>query len=341
MTAIDRRAQPVVIEKFDQTGLDGIQQNFEALFGDNVQGLRLNEFEGELAELVDADRSYLTTDDEGALSVQEIPIPATDGGTGHVIFVVGDLLSADTTTSLSRVAAVAAGRVLRAAGTSTLPAYSAFTIPNTFAQGDTVYASAADTLTALPKDTNATRSLTNTGASNNPAWAQVNLANGVSGDLPFANLVPATAASKLVGRGAAAGAGDFEEVTLGTGLTMTGTTLSGSAGGGVGGSDTQVQFNDAGAFAGDAGLTYNKTTDVLSVGAVTLADAGNIVVGSSTGTKIGTATSQKLGFYNATPVVQGASVADATGGAIIDAEARTAINALISRIEALGLIATV
>lgn len=45
--------------------------------------------------------------------------------------------------------------------------------------------------------------------------------------------------------------------------------------------------------------------------------------------------------YNATPMVQGASVADATGGAIIDAEARTAINALISRIEATGLIATV
>jgi len=36
----------------------------------------------------------------------------------------------------------------------------------------------------------------------------------------------------------------------------------------------------------------------------TLGDAWNIVVGTSTGTKIGTATSQKLGFFNATPVVQ-------------------------------------
>jgi len=33
-----------------------------------------------------------------------------------------------------------------------------------------------------------------------------------------------------------------------------------------GGSDTQVQFNDAGAFGGDAGMTYNKTTDNLTVG---------------------------------------------------------------------------
>jgi len=32
-----------------------------------------------------------------------------------------------------------------------------------------------------------------------------------------------------------------------------------------GGSDTYVQFNDGGVFGGDAGLTYNKTTDTLSV----------------------------------------------------------------------------
>lgn len=40
-----------------------------------------------------------------------------------------------------------------------------------------------------------------------------------------------------------------------------------SGGGGTpGGSDTQVQFNDGGDFGGDAGLTYNKTTDVLTAG---------------------------------------------------------------------------
>lgn len=39
-------------------------------------------------------------------------------------------------------------------------------------------------------------------------------------------------------------------------------------GGTPGGSDTQVQFNDGGAFGGDAGLTYNKTTDVLTAGGV-------------------------------------------------------------------------
>ena len=46
-----------------------------------------------------------------------------------------------------------------------------------------------------------------------------------------------------------------------------GTLQWAAAGGSAAGSDTQVQFNDGGtSFGGDAGLTYNKTTDVLSVG---------------------------------------------------------------------------
>jgi hypothetical protein len=43
-------------------------------------------------------------------------------------------------------------------------------------------------------------------------------------------------------------------------------TVSGGPGGSPGGSNTQIQFNDSTAFGGDAGLTYDKTTDTLSVG---------------------------------------------------------------------------
>ncbi len=92
---------------------------------------------------------------------------------------------------------------------------------------------------------------------------------------------------------------------------------------------------------GTSGLAIDNVGDSTFDGNITLADAKNIILNTSTGTKIGTSTTQKIGFYNATPISQGASVADATGGATVDAEARTAINALISRIEALGLIATV
>lgn len=46
-------------------------------------------------------------------------------------------------------------------------------------------------------------------------------------------------------------------------------------GGTPGGSDTQIQFNDAGAFGGDVDLTYNKTTNLLTTkGDVRLDDGG-------------------------------------------------------------------
>jgi len=54
-------------------------------------------------------------------------------------------------------------------------------------QGDMLYASAASTLAALPKDVNATRYLSNRGTFNNPSWSLINLTNGVENILPPAN----------------------------------------------------------------------------------------------------------------------------------------------------------
>jgi len=96
----------------------------------------------------------------------------------------------------------------------------------------------------------------------------------------FAKMQNSSAASRLVGRGSAAGAGDFEEITLGTGLTMTGTVLSSSATATPAGTNTQVQFNNSGVFGADSGLLYLLAQNRLIVNS---ADPGfgHLVVGSS------------------------------------------------------------
>jgi hypothetical protein len=65
-------------------------------------------------------------------------------------------------------------------------------------------------------------------------------------------------------------------------------------------------------------------------------DAQNVSTDTTTGTKIGTATTQKLGFWNATPIAQPAAVADATSAATVI----TQLNALLSRLRSVGVIAT-
>lgn len=72
--------------------------------------------------------------------------------------------------------------------TGTLPATHGGTGTNSVAVGDLLYGSAANVWSKLAKSATATRYLSNTGASNIPAWAQVNLANGVTGTLPDGNL---------------------------------------------------------------------------------------------------------------------------------------------------------
>ncbi len=92
-------------------------------------------------------------------------------------------------------------------------------------------------------------------------------------------------------------------------------TLIGSA---PGGSDTQVQFNDSGNLGGDSGLTYNKTTDALTVSGEVFVNGGairttqtsfNVVNTTATTLNLGGgATSISMGSTSCTTTIGGGTL---------------------------------
>ena len=69
--------------------------------------------------------------------------------------------------------------------------------------------------------------------SNGTTWDDISDTAIANGAVTYAKIQDVSAISTLLGRGSAAGAGDVQEITLGANLTMTGTTLAASSGGGA------------------------------------------------------------------------------------------------------------
>lgn len=89
------------------------------------------------------------------------------------------------------------------------------------------------------------------------------------------------------------------------------------------------------AFATDT-LTVTKIAATTFSAGFTMADAQNVVLNATTGTKWGTATTQKQAWYGVTPVTQATGIADADGTL---ADITTKFNSLLGKLEAYGLLA--
>jgi hypothetical protein len=87
--------------------------------------------------------------------------------------------------------------------------------------------------------------------------------------------------------------------------------------GGQAASNVRLYINSAGAASFSS--TLGVTGLITATGGITINDAANITVNETTGTKLGTATTQKIGFWNATPSVQLVVAADATVTTLITA----------------------
>lgn len=96
------------------------------------------------------------------------------------------------------------------------------------------------------------------------------------------------------------GNGVLSWVSNATGITIGTTTITG-------GTTTRILYDNAG-VVGEYTLTGTGTVVAMqtnpTLSGLTMTDATNIVLDTTTGTKIGTATSQKLAFYNSTPIVK-------------------------------------
>lgn len=74
-----------------------------------------------------------------------------------------------------------------------------------------------------------------------------------------------------------------------------------------------LQVGSVQAADGTAAFSIANSTGVTTFAANLTISTKNIITDTSTGTKIGTGTTQKLGFFNATPVVQQATTGTTTG----------------------------
>ncbi len=105
-----------------------------------------------------------------------------------------------------------------------------------------------------------------------------------------------TTGPTLLGK-AASGTGAIETITVGAGLNLSIAGLLTVNGGPIGGSNTQLQYNNNGGFGGISGATTNGTAVTFASGALIASDitnSGTLTLPTATTTLVGTGTSDTL-----------------------------------------------
>jgi hypothetical protein len=142
-----------------------------------------------------------------------------------------------------------------------------------------------------------TPTLTKTGSSTTATYAYAVVAKDRAGNVTLASTASATQtnAATLDGSNyntvnwtAVSGAVSYDVYRI----TATSATGNSATTGRIATAVTVLTYNDQGVAASGAVPTRNTTADLTVDGQLTLGDAGNIIVGTTTGTKIGTATTQ-------------------------------------------------
>ena len=184
--------------------------------------------------------------------------------------------------------------------------------------------------------------VTSTGAITAPTFAG-SLAGSVAALSTQVHCIGTTSTTSFTYRTTNAGADITPRLYLGGSGSSAGTKIytfdiNNSIGLGAGNGTRQIMrasidianlTNTAGAETGDlifstkpSGSAITEKLRISATGDFTYFDGGNFIIGTTTGTKIGTSTSQKIGFWNATPIVQPTT---AVGAATFVGGAGTAI----------------
>jgi len=221
-------------------------------------------------------------------------LPATRGGTDNSSYAVGDLLYADTTTTLAKLADVATGNVLISGGVSTAPAWGKVALASAvsgtlgIANGGTsaTTANAAFNALAPSQTSNSGKYLTTNGT--DTSWATVAAGGTFSaGTTGFTPSTPTSGAVTLAGTLNIANGGTASTTAQGAMNTLAGATTSGSY---LRGNGTNVVM--ATIVAGDVPTLNQNTTGssgsctgnaATATTATSATSASNLTGGNQTG----------------------------------------------------------